>query len=250
MDKLGVSNWRQYPHWTRGPARIDEGHIVLDESRAEKYFLLEPEGLLFDFADLTHPDPTNPDPQHAKAFARRYGLLWHGAEDLDGGQCREPLQRWWEESYDLAVSLDLYVRLTEAVDAKSAEPLRAAAGNFMDFVEGGSLDDDDYWIEAASLVLAEVVSIKLNDCKLGLASSLGIDVEPRSPVTFLLAHRPHDLVEAAYALFAMAIVHRAPMRWCPGCGRMFTPRSGKQKYHSPSCASTSRWRRWNQRQTN
>src|SRR5215204_479639 len=176
MDKLGVSNWRQYPHWARGPAHIDGNEIVLDESRAEKYFLFEPKDIMFDFADLTYPDPTNPDPQRAIAFARRYGLLWHGAEDLDGDQCREPLHRWWEESYDLAVSLDLYVRLTEAVESNSADPLRAATSNFMDFVEGGSLDDDDYWMESASLVLAEVVSIKLRDCKLGLSSSLGLDV--------------------------------------------------------------------------
>jgi hypothetical protein len=248
MDKLAVTNWRQYPHWARGPAHIDKGDIVLDESRAEEYFLFEPKDLLFDFADLTYPHPVNPDPQRAVAFARRYGLLWHGKEDLDGGQCREPLQRWWEESFDLAVLLDLYIRLLEAVDTNSAEPLRAAAGNYMEFVEGGSLDDDEYWIESASLVLAEVVSIKLKDCKLGLASTLGIDVEPKRPDIFLLAHRPDDLVESAYALFAMAIVHRAPMRWCAGCGRMFTPRSGKQKYHSKSCANTSRWRRWNQKQ--
>jgi hypothetical protein len=249
MDQLGVSNWRQYPHWARGSAHIDEGEIVLDESRAEKYFLFKPVDLLFEFADLTAPDPTNPDPQRAIAFARRYGLLWHGAEDLGNGQCREPLQKWWNESYDLAVVLDLYVRLTEAVEANSAEPLRTAASNFMDFIEGEPQDDDGYWMECASLVLAEIVSTKLRDCKLGMASSLGLDVEPRSPITFLLAQHPHDLVEAAYANLAMAIVHRAPMRWCAGCGRMFAPRSGKQKYHSKSCANTSRWRRWNQRQT-
>jgi hypothetical protein len=247
VSRDGVANWYQYPHWVRGPARIDGDEIVLDEDRAKAYFLYQPTDLLFDLADIA-ADPSNLDPRRATAFVRRYGLLWHGAEDLGTGRCRESLERWWTESYALAVTTDLYARLREAVATDSAHPLRAMPFDFMQFIEGGDPEDDEFYIESASLVLAEAISLKLEGCNVGIASSLGVDVEQRSPLHFLLAQNPPNLVAAAYAQLAMAMVNRIPIEECQGCGRMFIPKSGKQKYCTPTCASTTRWRRWNQKQ--
>lgn len=247
MGQGGIRNWSQYPHWARGPARIDGDEIVLNEDRARPYFLYESTDLLFDLAEIA-ADPSNLDPRRVVAFVRRYGLFWHGADELGTGKCREPLRKWWTESYELAVMADFYVRLKEATTAGSAGSLRAMPYDFMKFVEGGDREDDESYIEVASLFLAEVISRKLEGCGVGIASSLGLDVERKGPLDFLLTQKPPDLVTAAYAQLAMAMVRRAPIEECQGCGRMFIPESGKQKYHSKSCASTSRWRRWKERQ--
>jgi hypothetical protein len=247
VSRDGVANWYQYPHWARGPAQIDGNEIVLDEDRAQSYFLYEPTDLLFDLADIA-ADPSNLDARRAVAFVRRYGLLWHGAEGIGTGECREPLEEWWTESYKLAVTTDFYIRLRKATTMGSAEPLRTMPFDFMKFMGGGDPEDDEFYMEAASLFLAEVISLNLEGCNVGIASSLGVDVERRGPLNFLLAQHPPNLVSAAYAQLAMAMVNKAPMEECQGCGRMFSPKSGKQKYCTESCASTSRWHRWKARQ--
>jgi hypothetical protein len=243
MGQGGIPNWRQYPHWARGPALIEGDEIVLDEGRAQPYFLYEPTDLLFDLAEIA-ADPSDLDPRRAAAFVRRHGLLWHGVDELGTGKCREPLKNWWVESYALAVTIDLYMRLKEAATTGSADPLRAMPFDFMEFIEGGDPEDDEFLIETASLVLAEAISMRLEGCSGGIVSSLGVDVERRSPLHFLLAQNPPDLVTAAYADLAMGMVNRVPMEECQGCGRVFIPQSGKQKYCTKSCSSTNRWRRW------
>ncbi len=81
----------------------------------------------------------------------------------------------------------------------------------------------------------------------GLVSTCRLDVSPKGPTKFLLSQLPPNLVAAAYSAFAFHIANKAPVLECPGCGRLFVPKSGKQKYHSESCASTSRWRRWSEK---
>lgn len=247
VGRHGIANWYQYPHWARGPARLDGKEIVLDEDRARPYYLYEPTDLMFDFADLA-ADLSDLDPRRIAAFVRRYGLLWHGAEALGSGECRESVEDWFKEAYVFALTADLYVRLKEAVGTGSAEQLRTSPLNFLDAVRGGDPEDDQFCIEGASLYLAEVISRSLKGSHLTVSSSLNLDIEGRSPLTFLLAQNPPDLVAAAYAQLAMAMVNKAPMEECQGCGKMFIPESGKQKYCSKSCASTSRWHRWKERQ--
>src|SRR5918997_3266059 len=175
MGQGGIPNWRQYPHWARGPALIEGDEIVLDEGRAQPYFLYEPTDLLFDLAEIA-ADPSDLDPRRAAAFVRRHGLLWHGVDELGTGKCREPLKNWWVESYALAVTIDLYMRLKEAATTGSADPLRAMPFDFMEFIEGGDPEDDEFLIETASLVLAEAISMRLEGCSGGIVSSLGVDV--------------------------------------------------------------------------
>jgi predicted RNA-binding Zn-ribbon protein involved in translation (DUF1610 family) len=246
LAQRGVANWKQYPHWARGPARVVGDEVVLDEDRAEPYYIFEPTDLLFDLADLG-AGPHKRDPREAVSFVRRYGLLWHGAERLGSGQCREPLEKWWSEAGMLAVTGDLYMRLRDSLQAGSADPLRDSPVDFTSIFDSEAPSDEGL-MGQASVFLAEAISMKLERCDLGVASSVQLEVVPRGPGIFLLSQNPPNLVSAAYAQLALAMVNRAPIQECPGCGRMFVPQSGKQKYHSPSCANTSRWRRWKERQ--
>lgn len=247
MERRGSATWRQYPHWARGPARIVGEDVILDEDRAEHYFLYEPTDLLFDLADLG-ADPNNRDPRAVLSFVRRYGLLWHGAEDLGSGECQEPLSKWWEEARILALTGDFYVRLKDSLEAGSVEPIRASPMDWTD-VFADEAPNDRGLMDQASVFLAECISINMEGCSFGIASSVQLDVKPHGPGVFLLSHSPPNLVSAAYAQLAMSIVNRAPIKECAGCGRMFVPESGKQKYHSKSCASTNRWRRWKDAQS-
>lgn len=242
MVQRGVANWKQYPHWARGPARIAGDQVILDENRAETYYLYEPTDLLFDLADLG-AGTNKRDPREVVSFVRRYGLLWHGAEHVGSGRCQEPLSEWWSEAGIVAVTGDLYMRLKDSERAGSAERLRTAPVDFTS-IFGSKAPDDEGLMGQASVFLAEAICMKLEGCDLGVASSVQLDVEPKGPGIFLLSQQPPNLISAAYAQLAMAMVNHAPMQNCPGCGRMFIPTSGKQKYHSKSCASTSRWRRW------
>jgi hypothetical protein len=86
------------PEWARGPARIENGEIVLDEEKADVYSFEsseDSEGMAFELAALLRQRATE---RNAVGFANRYGLLWHGADDLGRGECREPLQEWWIEA--------------------------------------------------------------------------------------------------------------------------------------------------------
>ena len=105
-----------------------------------------------------------------------------------------------------------------------------------------------YYPAQASVFLSEQVTEALEGCSHGVVSS-ALGASFSSPDRFLLSINPPDLLSLAYVRFAHAIVDRAPMVECPGCGRTFIPKSGKQKYCTKSCASTSRWRRWKEKQT-
>jgi hypothetical protein len=245
-QQRGIAQWRQYPFWARGRARIVGDEVVLDEDRAEQYYMYESADLMFKLADLA-ADWNKRDARDVLAFVRRYGLFWHGADDLGTGECREPLSKWWDESRLLAVIMDLYVDLKESVKVGAADPLRTALIDFTTAFEAQA-PNDQILVEQASIFLAEVVSEKLQGCSLGVASSVQLDIKPKGPGIFLLQQNPPDLLTAAYVQFAQAIFNRAPIEECPGCGRMFIPKSGKQKFCTPSCASTNRWRRWKEKQ--
>jgi hypothetical protein len=247
MTEFGMEGWRQYPFWARGPAQIEDGEIALDEERAQTYYLFESTDLLFDLADLVS-DPANPDPRNAITFVRRHGLLWHGEKDLGSGKCRESLEEWWDEACTLAATTDLYVRLKDSVRSGSAEPLLTGPIDYAAFEDDSITKNTESLIEFTSLFLAEMISTRLEGCSLGITSSMSIDVKSREPLSFLLMQNPTDLVSGAYIQLAQAMANRVPVEVCPGCGKMFMPESGKQKYCTTSCANTSRWRRWHERQ--
>jgi hypothetical protein len=97
-------------------------------------------------------------------------------------------------------------------------------------------------------VLADFINLGLEDCGVGLLSLTNPGGEYDQPGKFALQLAPQNLVGAAYANYASLISERREIKECRGCGRMFSPESGKQKYCTKSCASTSRWHRWKERQ--
>jgi hypothetical protein len=252
-EQLGIAQWRQYPLWVRGPAQIvgesEDAEVVLDEMRAERYPIQGAKDLSFELAFLGS-GPNALDTEDVLAFVRRYGLLWHGAEDVGTGKCRERLIDIWVESRILALTMHLYIGIRDAVETGATSPLRRAMDEFLiAFTAHPPMEDDEDLVNQASVYLAESLTIKLEECSMGVASSTQLDVQPRGPDRFLLSHVAPDLLTTAYVHFAQTIVERAPLTECPGCGRRFTPESGKQKYHDKSCASNARWRRWKARQS-
>src|SRR5215203_2970310 len=116
----------QHPMWAKGPTSVEDNEVILDESRAERYGLNEPEQverMAFDLAAMAFHG-SGRDPQQVVAFVRRYGLLWHGADEIGSGSCRESLSDWWHEAEKLSTLLITSVRLGEAIREGSATPVR------------------------------------------------------------------------------------------------------------------------------
>lgn len=255
-QRSGLAQWLQCPVWARGPAHIVNDEVVLDEDRAEPYHMRGTDDLMFEFADLA-ADWNKRDTRDVLTFIRRHGMLWHGAKDLGTGTCREPLSVWWWESRGMAILMQLAAELKESVRIGSGEPIRTMRRDYPELfglAEGEARNqavaqNDQVLMNAASMRLAEAVTSKLEGTSIGVVSAVLTNLRPNDPDTFLLSQNPPTLLAAAYVHFAQAIVHRAPIKECPGCGRRFIPRSGKQKNCTKSCASTSRWRRWKERQT-
>jgi hypothetical protein len=257
----------KFPLWARGPARIVGDEIVLDEDRAEPYKLGEALYVEFALEDLDEDYP-----QSAVAFARRYGLLWHGADSLGTGECREWLSDWWDVANELHFVLTLYREVQESLRTGSVEPLRSleidwSAIDWTAFTVDGSLPQshpllrpgkepdageeytDEMYLADICQVLAAFVNLGLEDCEVGFLSLTMPGREYNQPGKFGLQLAPQNLVGAAYGRYASVIAKREEVKECPGCGRMFFPESGRQKYCTKSCASTSRWRRWKARQS-
>ena len=204
--------------------------------------LYQNSGLLFDLAGLAE---RNNRPQAALAFVRRYGLLWHGAQDLGSGQCRESLDVWFEAIDYLRFAMALYHSLRESVRIGSTTPLRKF--DRMLSADIAKQLSDEVRLGVAHMTVVNMVTDGLENCRIGLGPNR-TDREDFVPGTFALSILPAKLLDAAWSELAYIVGTRAEIRTCPGCGSYFSPESGKQKYCTKSCASTSRWRRWKERQ--
>jgi hypothetical protein len=216
---------------------MENGELVLDESRAETYWMYESEQaeqMAFDLAAMAL-HRSGRDPRQAVAFVRRYGLLWHGPDKLGSGECRESLDDWWLAAEPLFSVLSVSAALGEAMRDDSAAPVE----RFFARVGGLPFDfeSDEQYIMAATTIAARLINQGLQNGHWGMVTTA-------RPGELKLAYLPSNLVDAAYANLASLIATRAEFKECPGCGRMFAPASGKQKYHSPQCATRSRQRRW------
>jgi hypothetical protein len=251
-QRPAIMDWRQYPVWARGPARVVgdklEGEVILDEQRAEYYPIFgnsSGDDLPFDLAGLSAPGLDKLDDRDVVAFVKRHGLLRHAADDVGSGECREPLMDYWVESRIIAVVMNLYNSLHDAANTGACSALRQWVGEAIEIgFDAEPEADDDELMEQASVYLAELISEQLGGSNLVLTSTTQLEVEPKSPHRFLMTYKYPNLLAAAYGALAIAFANRILLAECPGCGRLFLPQSGKQKYCKPSCASTSRWRRW------
>ena len=228
-----------FPEWIRGPASIVGGEVVLDEERAERYTPYHMDRAIFELAALVQSK------DNIGAFVRRYGLLRREPELLGTGKCRESVSEWHDAIQGAWAAVHLYRKLTEAAKTGSADPVRALG---IDWKKAPETSTDKEYLAWQSLLLAKLINDQLRHCPTALApaysSEQGIELG-----AFVFTSTPPDLLSAAYADFGTLVSTRAELKECPGCGVLFHPKSGKQKYHDPSCAGSARWRRWKEKQT-
>jgi hypothetical protein len=238
QEQGGIVVWVGFPEWVRGPSRVVDGEIILDENRAERYVPGFTDRALFELA-------TAKDYQDYRAFVRRYGLLWHGPNYLGTGECRESVLEWQEAAYEANLILLLYMKLGEAERTGSGDSLRSLNMAWQGMPE--TSNDEDY-LKLVSMGLAGLINKHVAQYPMVLVPAFRF--EEKAPLgEFVFGRQPPNLHEALYTDLATMIAQRAELKECVGCGRLFHPESGKQKYCTKSCASTSRWRRWKEQQS-
>jgi len=238
QEQGGIVAWVGFSEWVRGPARIVDGEIILDENRAERYMPDNLDRAIFELASVS-------DYQDFRAFVRRYGLLWHGPDFLGTGECRESVSEWQKAAHEANLIVLLYVKLGEAERTGSADSLRSLNIAWQGLPETST--DEDY-LKQISTNLARLINNHLAQYPTVLIPAFMFE-EKAPPGEFVFGRQPPNLHEALYTDLATMIAQRAELKECPGCGRLFHPESGKQKYCTKSCASTSRWHRWKEQQS-
>jgi hypothetical protein len=249
--------------WARGEAVIGGDEIVLDGRATEEYAAFGPEHsteLLFDLADLqnvtdfgTFPNLSVTDPQRARRFASRHGLLWHGAEHLGNGECRESLRAWISYGYTLGVCLSLYMTIQESFEEGSAEPVRGYLRMLRDAERWHRLplpNDDVELVEYASIQLAELVTRGMADCTptfIAACSLVDDGTKLGNAGDFRFANDPGSLVGAAYYALARFISRKERFGNCEGCGRVFQVRHASQRFCEKKCATRKRQRELRQK---
>jgi hypothetical protein len=171
-------------------------------------------------------------------------LLWRGPDSLGTGECRDSVSDWHNAAYEAATVVLLYMRLREAVRTASAEPVRSLNMTWEGVPE--TLNDEDY-LKQVSMGLARLVNNHIVGYPTVLIPAFRFE-DKADPGQFVFGHQPPSMHAALYTEFAALIAQRAELKECLGCGRIFPPHSGKQKYCTKSCANNSRWHRWKDRQ--
>lgn len=230
------------PLWLRGPAAIVDGWIELDAARAVKYQPIAEREILLDLAAVT-------DAPSALAFVQRFGLLHHGPGTPDP---RERLDAMLKEANQVAVAVLLYVAVNRAMHgdddeaAQGLNDLRDPLAPVLARFDPEPTTDRER-MEAATKIVAMMVSEGLADVRSAITAALDWDIEGKAPGDFRFVPRPADLLGYAYHQFAMEIVSRAPMRNCEECARAFVIADRRQRFCSPTCATRARSRRFQAR---
>ena len=228
-----------FSEWLRGPARIVGGEVVLDEERAERYTPYNMDRAIFELAALGQQEDID-----IRTFVRRYGLLRRGPKLLGTGKCREPVSEWHNAIRIAWSAVHLYLKLREAAKTGSADPVRALGVNWLQAPETST---DEEYLMWRNILLAKLINDHLRHSPTVLVPAYSPE-QGTEPGAFVFTSRTPDLLTAAYADFATLVARRAELKECPGCGQLFHPKSGKQKYHEPSCSGSARWRRWKDHQ--
>lgn len=243
------------PVWAKGPAEIKNGEIILDEGRAEEYGYSTPEQSEQMTFDLAVIGAGGPDEKEVSTFVRRYGLLFHGANDLGSGECRESLQDWWTEAGRLNFVGAFYQTIQDAKNENSARPvqdfLRRHGAKGFPFLDPHSEHFVEDYISAASIRLQGMINEGLNE---GSNEAPPTRQKKRrswwglaavGPGEFRLTQYPPDLLTRAYSAFALLIATNTETEFCRVCGRQFRPAS---KNSPPACKhDQSTYRSWRRR---
>jgi hypothetical protein len=243
------------PTWARGRAWIEDDQIVLDKGRTKVYDVYgfesprDSERMAFDLTSLAG---TQQDERKIVSFVMRWGLLWHGEEDLDKGECRETLQDWWTEAARLWFVGALYTHLMDSKDEGSATTVQKFLRRFgfgFPSLPPTHIDFDNRYITGASKMIQDLINEGLN---------AGSNQEPQSakgkrrcwwglaaggPGDFVLIQYPPDLLTRAYSAFAWLIANNVETRICPVCNSLFRPKPRQGVCCSPAHQSTYRARK-------
>jgi hypothetical protein len=235
LDRLGPRVWM------RGPAQVIGSEVVLDEAKAETYLLGDPkedERMAFALAALPFAGPS-PSPKGIKDFVWRYGLLWHGAESLDTGQCRESLQDWAAASIQLGFVGALYQKLADSREQETIRELQVLMRQYGQFFPKAEESQDKYWLFAAAR-LRDLMNAGLWGSTTTKTKTLW-GMVLRETGDLVLGYYAPDLLTTAYAAFAHLMVNKYTMKTCAGCGALFRPPGrSDQKWCRPGCGSTTR----------
>ncbi len=242
--------------WAKGRARVENGEIVLDLDRAEEYEFNSPEDserMAFDLAVLARGGE-----KEVVSFAGRYGLLWHGWDDLKrSGECRESLLDWWAESgrlYLVGLFHDALIKTKRDGSVKPVQDLlrRSGAPGFP-FLSPSRKNFHHNYVTLASLILQDMINEGLNGGPNEIPPSgtgkrrcwWGLKVV--GPGEFRLAQYPPDLLSRAYSAFSVLIAGNVETRFCPVCGIQFRPKS-RRSDACPDHVNTYRSQRWREKQ--
>ena len=229
--------------WWRGPARLEDGWLVLDAERAEAYHPIEERDLLYDVAAIGTP-------REAVEAVERYGLLWTRA---DGDDPRERFADWERELNKVRGALNIHRLLYEARQGSREavtelgqyrETIATALGAERES-EGG-----DELRAAASQLLALAVSSGLEGVEERVVADVTLDLgdgQAGAPGRFRLSAQPPHLLGFVYHALAMAVVGSHPARRCGECGRVFPLGDKRQQYCTNLCAGRARYHRWAKR---
>lgn len=230
--------------WMKGPAKVEGGEIVLDSDRAEPYEFLNPqasENMAFELAALPWH---RRDEKEVVRFVRRYGLLSHGADDLERGENRESLEDWWREATALNFVGAFYQNLMDSKSSGSAKKVQEFLRQFgygFRFLKPEKVDFDQAYMVEASIMLANLINAGLQGRRTEQRCVWGLNA--LGPGEFRLTQHPPDLISRAYAAFATLIATGAETRFCVVCGRQFRPKPRQGETCGDACASTHRGRR-------
>jgi hypothetical protein len=194
QEQGGIVAWVGFPEWVRGPARIADGEVVLDEARAERYTPHDIDQAIFELA-------TARDYQDLRAFVRRYGLLWHGPDSLGTEECRESLSDWQIAAHEAATVILLYMRLRETARTGSADPVRSLNMTWEDVRK--TPNDEDY-LKQVSMRLSGLVNNHVARYPTVLIPAYCFEDEA-DVGQFVFGHQPPSLHAALYTTFATLI---------------------------------------------
>ena len=87
--------------------------------------------------------------------------------------------------------LEFWHDLRKSIRQDSAGPLRRTLKKYADIFEDAPMDaGDQELMDDVSVNLAEVISGKLQNCCMGLTSSVDLDTDPKGPGIFLILSSP------------------------------------------------------------
>jgi hypothetical protein len=234
------------PHWVHGAASIDDdGWIVLRDLRPYAIeFGTMMRQLPFALAGVRSP-------AEAVAFASDWGLLRVSSPDDDSrlpgptDTIRERYVDMQRDASQLANIMSLYVDLHAAINGDTAveTSLRDVVVD-LGYPEPNGLER----LEDMGL---DFIADQLNKGREGVTMdvrSLGAfhadESDPDQQARGLAwVARSRILLGTIYQQLTYLMIDKEPMRFCQDCGRVFLPKTGKQRFCNDTCAARTRYHR-------